>query len=427
MTLTERCNKIGDLFEQLEEISGKLLKEEIVQNWREDNPELNDDLDFCFEVLAGKHKLGYTYEPNIEGYRLVADFEGSTIKQFVEFLKSLSATDDDKWYATACTPYKCHWFICNLVNREFRLGYSNKNNMITDLSPMLAKKYPDDFIAGKQYYVQEKLDGNRCIAYYDYDERKWKFQSRSGKPLKVDFDMSWAYSFYEEDKEYPTFDGEIMTLGKAGSRDFNSTSGAINGKFTDKSALHYYIYDIVAPKLTYKERKEILDKCAELINVTINAHQCTILKVLDTVELYPNPDYNTALDVWLDKIVDKGGEGIILRDPDAVYQCGKRTNALLKYKKVQTMDLRIVGWNEGNGKYIGAIGSFICQTDDGEYQVNVSGMPDDMHYSDPDKWMNKIIEVAYFDVSQSKNNSYKSLRFPRLKRIRNDKDTTSIY
>ena len=427
MTLTERCNKIGDLFEQLEEISGKLLKEEIVQDFRNANPELNNDLDFCFEVLAGKHKLGYTYQLKIEDSRLIADFEGSTIKQFVEFLKGLDATETSKWYATACTPHRCRWFISYLVNREFRLGYSNKNNMITDLSPMLAKKYPDDFVAGKQYYIQEKLDGNRCIAYYDYDEQKWKFQSRSGKPLKVDFDMSWAYSFYAEDKEYPTFDGEIMTLGKAGSRDFNSTSGAINGKFTDKSALHYYIYDIVAPKLTYKERKEILDKCAELINVTINAHQCTILKVLDTVELYPNPDYNTALDVWLDKIVDKGGEGIILRDPDAVYQCGKRTSALLKYKKVQTMDLRIVGWNEGNGKYIGAIGSFICQTDDGEYQVNVSGMPDDMHYSDPDKWMNKIIEVAYFDVSQSKNNSYKSLRFPRLKRIRDDKDTTSIY
>ena len=427
MTLTERCNKIGDLFEQLEEISGKLLKEEIVQDFRNANPELNNDLDFCFEVLAGKHKLGYTYQLKIEDSRLIADFEGSTIKQFVEFLKGLDATETSKWYATACTPHRCRWFIENLVNREFRLGYSNKNNMITNLSPMLAKKYPDDFVAGKQYYIQEKLDGNRCIAYFDYDEQKWKFQSRSGKPLKVDFDMSWANDFFIDNYEDPTFDGEIMTLGKAGSRDFNSTSGAINGKFTDKSALHYYIYDIVAPKLTYKERKGILDYCNELINVTTHAHQCTILKVLDTVELYPNPYYNTALDVWLDKIVDKGGEGLILRDPDAVYQCGKRTNALLKYKKVQTMDLRIVGWNEGNGKYIGAIGSFICQTDDGEYQVNVSGMPDDMHYSDPDKWMNKIIEVAYFDVSQSKNNSYKSLRFPRLKRIRDDKDTTSIY
>ena len=427
MNLEERCRQIGTLFHRLEATAGKILKEDLVQEWRISHPELNDDLDFCFEVLAGKHKLGYTYNGHLEDNRLVADFSGSTIKQFVEFLKSLSASDDDKWYAVACTPEDSRWFIENLVNREFRLGYSNKNNMITELSPMLAKKYPDDFVAGKQYYIQEKLDGNRCIAYYDYDEQKWKFQSRSGKPLKVDFDMSWAYDFYIDNHEYPTFDGEIMTLGKAGSRDFNSTSGAINGKFTDKSALHYYIYDIVAPKLTYRERKGILDYCNELIHTNTNAHQCTILKVLDTVELYPNPDYNTALDVWLDRIVDKGGEGIILRDPDAKYECGKRTNALLKYKKVQTMDLRIVGWNEGNGKYIGAIGSFICQTDDGEYQVNVSGMPDDMHYSDPDKWMNKIIEVAYFDVSQSKNNSYKSLRFPRLKRIRDDKDTTSIY
>ena len=87
MTLTERCNRIYTLFEQLEESNGKLFKEEIVQNWRKNNPDLNDELDFCFEVLAGKHKLGYTYQIKIEDSRLVADFEGSTIKQFVEFLK----------------------------------------------------------------------------------------------------------------------------------------------------------------------------------------------------------------------------------------------------------------------------------------------------------------------------------------------------
>ena len=60
-----------------------------------------------------------------------------------------------------------------LVNREFRLGYSNKQSMITNLSPMLAKKYPETFKGEYTYYIQEKLDGNRCVAYYNSDEDKW--------------------------------------------------------------------------------------------------------------------------------------------------------------------------------------------------------------------------------------------------------------
>ena len=306
--------------------------------------------------------------------------------------------------------------MSNLVNREYRLGYSNKASMITSYSPMLAKRYTDS-VHEQYYYIQEKLDGNRCIAHYNFNTEEWEFTSRSGKPLKVKFDMSWANKGH-------IFDGEVMTIGHAGSRDFTRTSGAINGKYTDKSALHYYIYDIVDEDLTYKQRKELLDDYMAISGIMTNT---SILPVLDEIPVYVNPEYNWRLDEWLDKITAKGGEGIMLRDPDATYKCGKRTDALLKYKKIKTMDLRIVGWNEGNGKYTGAIGSFNCQTDDGKIKVSVSGMPDWLHYSDPNEYIGKIIEVAYFDESVNSVTGQMSLRFPRLKCFRDDKTTTSIY
>ena len=382
--------------------------------------DIKADLDFCFEVLAGKHKLGYTYNSYVaKTYEPehMYTFEESSIREFVNSLKSLPATDVGIRTATLSTPEKCRVFIAMLVNREWKLGFSNKDTMITNLSPMLAKKYPESHHE-QYYYIQEKLDGNRCIAYFDVNEDKWKFQSRSGKPLKVDFDMSWV----TDDVDKPIFDGEIMTLGHAGSRDFNRTSGAINGKYTNKSDLHYYIYDIVADKLPYKERKEILDKYAE----QGTGEQCSILPILDYVPVYLNTDYNWKLDEWLDKITDKGGEGIMLRDPNAYYQ-HKRTDALLKYKKLQTMDLRIVGWNEGKGKYEGAIGSFICENDEKTIRVNVAGISDAIRWSDPDWWIGKIIEVAYFDYSASKTGDKISLRFPRMKKLRDDKNETSVY
>ena len=423
MVLIDRCNLVERLFNQLIVTSGKTEKHLLVKQFKDEWPELVEDLDFCFEVLAGKHKLGYTFI--IFDKPTNIDLHDLTIKELVNRLKAYSSSYDNIVIAGMMVPKEARKFIAGLVNRDYRLGYSNRNNMITSLSPMLAKKYPETFMPGQYYYIQEKLDGNRCIAYYDfigdmagkYNNPKdaWHFQSRSGKPLKVCFDMSWA------DPEL-VYDGEIMTLAHAGTRDFNRTSGAINGKYTDKSQLHYFVYDIVNEDLMYKERKAILDSYNQE-----PSDDCSILPVLAEVYLNSNLEYNWQLDDWLDKIVDKGGEGLILRDPDGYYQCGKRSNGLLKYKKTQTMDLRITDWNEGNGKYEGAIGSFLCQTDDGSIRVNVSGMPDDIHFSDPAQWIGRIIEVAYFYISQSSANNYKSLRFPRLKRIRDDKNETSIY
>lgn len=422
-----RCKLLLSLFNRLSAESSRTNKEAIVAQFRQKHPKMEKDLDYCFEVLAGKHKVGYTFVIYNESAPISIQYENYTVRRFYEeVLKPFGSSQDEIRLAGLSTPKDCRIFISMLVNRDFKLGYSNKHNMVTTLSPMLAKKYPDSHHEG-MYFIQEKLDGNRCIAYYDFEDAEWKFQSRSGKELKVDFDMDWAMDIkWPDNYQAPIFDGEIMTLGHAGSRDFNRTSGAINGKYTDKSDLHYYIYDIVAPTMRYKDRKKLLDTCDEYLE-TLDNQNCSILPVLDEVPVYLNPEYNGQLDDYLDFIVNKGGEGLILRDPEGFYECGKRSANLLKYKKLQTMDLRIIDFNWGNGKYEGAIGSFVCETDDHEIRVNVSGMPDAIHFSNPLDWMDKIIEVAYFSVSESKSHCHKSLRFPRLKRIRDDKDTTSIY
>lgn len=409
-----RCIVINKLFEDLQITNSRIEKQYIVTKFRNKYPSLNSDLDFCFEVLAGNHKLGYTYGNIIgnikNGFGAYSKYENLTIKEFVELLKCFDATYDSINTSYLITPPGAVDFIKNLVNREFRLGYSNKGAMINDYSPMLAKKYPETF-SEKVYYIQEKLDGNRCIAYYA--NNRWNFKARSGKSLNVYFDMSWA------DKDI-IYDGEVMTLGKAGTRDFNHTSGIINGKYTDKSALHYFIYDIIDTNKAYKDRKKKLEEYSN------TGEQCSILPVIAIIYVHKDISLNSELDRVLDYIVNKGGEGIILRDPDGVYE-HKRSDYLLKYKKVKTMDLRIIGTNEGNGKYEGAIGSFICETDDKSIIVNVAGMPDDIRFSNPQFWIGKIIEVAYFDISKSKENNTYSLRFPRYVRLRTDKTETSIY
>lgn len=410
---------IEALFNEMHNENASSWQKSLVAKFRANHPELDDDLDFCFEVLAGKHKLGFTFINT--GYDATKTYPlFKSIKDMVEYLKLNTENDkSETTIAQVCShvPYDLRLFMSWLLNRIYRLGYTNRHNMVTDKHCMLAKSYPAGVTTTKQYYIQEKLNGNRCIAYFEDDS--WKFISRSQKPMNVNFDMAG----FNIDRIY---DGEIMTRGKMGNRDFSRTSGIINSKSADKSELMYFVYDILDDQMSYKDRRK------ELLEIKGNTSpNVVILKVLDKITIYPNPDYNYRLDEWLDKIVSQGGEGVMLRDPEAPYHhsknSGDRKNYLLKYKKTKTCDLRITGWNEGKGKYEGMIGSFICENDEKTIKVNVAGITDAVRMSNPDTWIGTIIEVAYFESSQSKSKTVASLQFPRLKGVRHDKTETSMY
>ena len=117
----------------------------------------------------------------------------------------------------------------------------------------------------------------------------------------------------------------------------------------------------------------------------------------------------------------------MLRDPDGLYVNNRSAN-LLKYKKVKTMDLRVIDIVPGTGKYEDMIGSLTCRDDENTILVNVgSGLSDEDRMMPDEYWKGNIVEVAYFDVCKSDKKDYKSLRFPRLKGLREDKHETSKY
>ncbi len=433
------CNKISELFEEMHGETASNWQVAKVARFKKDYPELVSDLDFCFEVLAGKYKLGFTvYDAtSTTGMARLYNLATSIIEVYTSMSRTTAndKTDDTIYFVCASLPAEYIQFFIKVFNREYKLGYSNRKNMVTDLHCMLAKSYPAGITVAKQYYIQEKLNGNRCIAYYDQDLNKWRFTSRSQKEKSYPFDMSGLDIRY-------IYDGEVMSRGAMGNRDFAKTSGLANSKYGDKSQLVYVIYDILDESLCYEARWAILCNLIPHVDITKLddrrlefestqlTHNVAILPPLAKITIYPNLSYNHQLDMLLDKITDAGGEGIMLRDPDAPYHhssgSGDRKNYLLKYKKLKTCDLRIIGWNEGKGKYEGMIGSFICEDDDHTVRVNVAGIDDDTRASNPDLWIGKIIEIAYFESSQSKNKTTESLQFPRYKRVRTDKTETSL-
>lgn len=436
--LNHSCLVIEKLFETMHGENASNWQIRMVSTFRRNYPELNDDLDFCFEVLAGMHKVGFTVNYTKGGYNVVYQ-KAKSIKEVYNIMASLTAYDKADYTLSIVSnglPDDYADFFMKLFNREYKLGYSNRKNMVTNLHCMLANKYPDGVKTTKDYYIQEKLNGNRCIAWFDTKQDKWRFTSRSQKEKSYPFDMS------KLDKEY-IYDGEVMSRNAMGNRDFAKTSGLANSKYGDKRELVYIIYDILDDSLPYEERwytlttflpnldATILDDRRLVFENTAISDSVAILPCLAKITVSSDPTDNYELDKLLDTIVDAGGEGIMLRDPEAPYHhsagSGNRKNYLLKYKKLKTGDLRIIGWNNGKGKYEGYIGSFICEDDEHTIKVNVSGMDDSVRVSDPYQWIGKIIEVAYFEVSSSKAKTTDSLQFARYVRTRHDKDETSMF
>ena len=122
-----------------------------------------------------------------------------------------------------------------------------------------------------------------------------------------------------------------------------------------------------------------------------------------------------------DSVVE-GHEGIMIKDLDAPYEC-RRSSFWMKWKPTITVDLNIVGFEEGTGRNLGRLGAIICEGEDNgrNIRVNVgSGLSDsdrDEYWSARDSLLGRVVEVQADAVTQNQDGSY-SLRFPRFLRFR---------
>ena len=103
----------------------------------------------------------------------------------------------------------------------------------------------------------------------------------------------------------------------------------------------------------------------------IRAHvrKHTPVRVLDQT-----PISNRAhLDLFMNSVLDCGGEGIILRDGNQGWVCARSHN-VLKYKPFHDAEARIIGFTAGRGKYDGMIGALV--TDYNGKRLELSGLTD---------------------------------------------------
>ena len=271
--------------------------------------------------------------------------------------------------------------------------------------------------------IECKLDGVRVLALCT--KNRVTLYSRNGKIFENFPDIQEQLNRIKhrislETKGPFVLDGEIV------GESFQALMKQAQRKSDVKTKdMTYYVFDVI-PLADFErgfwnaqqhKRTEILEVNKKKIESEPN------LKIMPGMDV----DLSTAegQDVmrrFAEDAVAQGFEGIMIKDIGAPYEC-KRSSFWMKWKPVMTVDLNIVGFEEGTGRNSGRLGAIICEGVDNDRNIRVnvgSGLSDadrDEYWHSRDDLNSREYEVAADAVTQNQDGSY-SLRFPRFVRFR---------
>ena len=243
------------------------------------------------------------------------------------------------------------------------------------LLPMLAKVYDDKvFTRCPSYLGQYKINGLRCFAkpyiksgdlFHPYG---FKFQSREGTywyslSTLEDYLLDIIpHGILDEmiANEY-VFDGEVYLPGHT----VNEIDHFVKDpNCTENKLIQYWVYDIAIEETPQWKRTHYLENnFHEFIQVFtgLESHlnNKNRLVVLNAVDVTNHEEATHARD----NFIDLGFEGLILRNPNASYDYGKRrVGVMVKYKRADDGVFKVIDIKPDSKKRDG-IPILICKND----------------------------------------------------------------
>ena len=313
-----------------------------------------------------------------------------------------------------------------IIAKDLKCGVSTATvnkvwpGLILEYPVMLASKMEEKTLSKVDWpaYVQLKLDGMRFNAIVK--EGKVEFRSRNGKSIQLHGRLEEDFKKMAGEFMDVVFDGELVVAGDDGLLDRQTGNGILNkavkGTLSEPEAdqvravvwdyiPYMYFVDGECP-MPYSERLERITNTSEKVQ---RIHTYTVDNIDEANEIFQ-------------KFLDQGEEGIMLKTTSHIWE-NKRSKHLIKFKAELDCDLKVVGYQEGTGKYQGQMGALICESEDGQLQVNVgSGFNDeDRKKLTKESVEGKVITVKYNARIQSKNGD-ESLFLPIFVEVREDKD-----
>ena len=257
---------------------------------------------------------------------------------------------------------------------------------------------------------QAKLDGARCAIVVDMG--KVTCLSSSGREITTFGAFDWLRDMVSN----IVIDGELLYMNGDGTfADRKTGNGIVNralkGTIPESQAknLHFVAFDLIPLnewargryEHTYRDRFRGFELFPKQTNVSV-------------VESRMVNDENEAF-AHFREMLARGQEGTIVKDAGSFWE-GKRRKDHVKLKGIISCEMRVVGVEEGTGKFAGKIGALVCESADGLVRVNVgTGLTDHDRNQHPSVYLDKIVRVAYNERIKNKaEGSTWSLFLPRF-------------
>jgi DNA ligase-1 len=316
-----------------------------------------------------------------------------------------------------CSFLERKWFT-RILLKDLRcgVGISSVNKVgfkIPEFEVMLAKDGKScktlNTMIKKGVWVSKKLDGYRCLAIVE-DGQATLF-TRQGKQYENFPQIEKALLEACKNASGPlVLDGEIM------SNDFQSIqkSAFASKRGTTVGDVCYHIFDLI-PHDEWSSQQFTTTAARRFHNLTDFFKSPNIdgqkLKLVEHT-LHNNLDDIVKLE---QQFISEGFEGAMVL-PDIPYYLGRKSNTMLKFKTMLTMDCVVTGHYLGEGKYENTLGGLIVQQENGKECRVGSGFIDqerDDILNDITNVVGRTIEVKYQNLSDDG-----VMRFPIFLRFR---------
>ena len=313
-----------------------------------------------------------------------------------------------------------------LICKDLSIGCDAKtiNSVIPDLIPtfnvQLAEKYFDkpERVEGREFALTTKIDGGRIIAIKENGQVS--FYTRAGQKYEGLIDLEEELKNIIDDNFM--LDGELTLLDSKGlcSKDQYKETMKISRKDGPKTGLKMLVFDYM-PSANFKAQKCPIDYSTRRANLSV-MFDLNNFKYFELLPLLYKGSDTSVISKYLDEAIADGQEGIMINICDTPYEF-KRTTNILKVKKMNTMDLQIIGFEEGTGRLSETLGAVLVKYKNNNIVKVGSGFSDAIRkeiWSNQEKYLNTIIEIKYFEETTNADGG-ESLRFPIFNDFRPDK------
>jgi DNA ligase-1 len=414
------------IIQELEADNSRLTKEAIIER-EKDNVELFEGFKLALSPYTtfGVKKVPSHSGPDGQGLPWEA------FKELCHLLSTRQLTGDDAKSAielalSASTGNQWNYWYRRILIKDLRCGVSEKTvnkvkkNAVPVFECMLAHDGAnhEKKITGVRL-IEPKLDGVRCITIVNYEARTVVQYTRNGKILENFSHISDSLLANIDDLGRSfVLDGEVV------SSSFQSLMKQVHRKDDVKAQdARLMLFDII-PLSEFQKGKSVMGqkrRTALLKTLKPIFDKCENIDVINQIEIDLNSYVGELQFKEFNKeAIENGFEGIMIKDPNAPYEC-KRSTSWLKQKPFIEVSLTVLETEEGTGRNEGKMGALVCEgTEDGKLiKVNVGS-----GFSDEDRdefWSCKVdgqvVEVRADAITQNQDGTY-SLRFPRFLRFR---------